>query len=115
MGIPINLPDRLLSAAKTAHSLIPSNPQIFYGFCLTKPTDTQALELVPFDNTLLAEPAAPANAASRETVAGVCGVCPAGCGVNIHLVDGRIERLTPLRDHPLGFVCPRGAQAAEVV
>jgi anaerobic selenocysteine-containing dehydrogenase len=48
-------------------------------------------------------------------VAGICGVCPAGCGVNIHLVGGRIERLTPLRDHPLGFVCPRGARAAEIV
>ncbi|MEN8196154.1 MAG: molybdopterin-dependent oxidoreductase, partial [Pseudomonadota bacterium] len=71
--------------------------------------------MAPFDYTLLAEPAASANAASRKTVAGVCGVCPAGCGVNIHLVDGRIERLTPLRDHPLGFVCPRGARAAEII
>jgi anaerobic selenocysteine-containing dehydrogenase len=48
-------------------------------------------------------------------VAGICGVCPGGCGVNVHLVDGRIERLTPLKDHPLGIVCPRGAQAAEIV
>ena len=71
--------------------------------------------MVPFDNTLLAEPAASANATSRTAVAGICGICPAGCGVNIQLVDGRIERLTPLRDHPLGFVCPRGAQAAEIV
>jgi anaerobic selenocysteine-containing dehydrogenase len=71
--------------------------------------------MAPFDNTLLAESAAPADAASRKTVAGVCGVCPAGCGVNIHLLDGHIERLTPLRDHPLGFVCPRGARAAEIV
>ena len=68
--------------------------------------------MVPFDNTLLAESAASADAASRKTVAGVCEVCPAGCGVNIHLLDGHIERLTPLRDHPLGFVCPRGARAA---
>ena len=45
----------------------------------------------------------------------MCGVCPAGCGVNVHLVDGKIERLTPLKGHPLGIVCPRGMQAKEIV
>jgi anaerobic selenocysteine-containing dehydrogenase len=45
----------------------------------------------------------------------MCGVCPAGCGVDVHLVDGRIERLVPLKDHPLGIVCPRGMRAAEIV
>lgn len=45
----------------------------------------------------------------------MCGVCPAGCGVNIHLVDGKIERLVPLKDHPLGIVCPRGIRAREIV
>ncbi|MBT4888098.1 MAG: molybdopterin-dependent oxidoreductase, partial [Rhodospirillales bacterium] len=53
--------------------------------------------------------------AGKSVVASVCGVCPAGCGVNVHLNDGRIERLTPLRDHPLGYVCPRGMKAAEIV
>ncbi len=46
---------------------------------------------------------------------GICGICPAGCGVNVHFGDGRIERLTPLKGHPLGMVCPRGARAAEIV
>ncbi len=49
------------------------------------------------------------------TIDSVCGICPAGCGVTVHLSNGRIERLTPLRDHPLGIVCPRGARAAEIV
>ena len=40
---------------------------------------------------------------------------PAGCGVEVHLDDGRIDRLVPLKDHPLGIVCPRGARAAEIV
>ena len=35
--------------------------------------------------------------------------------MNIHLKNGMIERLSPLKDHPLGIVCPRGAQAREVV
>jgi len=55
------------------------------------------------------------NGARREILAGICGVCAAGCGVNVHFLDGRIERLTPLKDHPLGMVCPRGMRAAEIV
>ncbi len=51
----------------------------------------------------------------HRIVTSMCGVCPAGCGVNVHLVKGRIARLTPIKDHPLGFVCPRGARAAEIV
>ncbi len=50
-----------------------------------------------------------------KTIVSMCGVCPAGCGVNVHLVDGKIERQTPLKGHPLGIVCPRGLQAKEVV
>jgi anaerobic selenocysteine-containing dehydrogenase len=45
----------------------------------------------------------------------MCGICPAGCGVNVHLVEGKIERQTPLKGHPLGIICPRGLQAKEVV
>jgi len=50
-----------------------------------------------------------------EPVAGICGVCPAGCGVNVHVREGKIERLSPLRDHPQGILCPRGAAAPEIV
>ena len=51
----------------------------------------------------------------REIITGLCGVCPAACGVEIHLAGGRIERLTPLKEHPQGIVCPRGVAAPEVV
>ncbi len=50
-----------------------------------------------------------------DKIDSVCGVCPAGCGVTAHLNNGRIERLTPLKDHPLGIVCPRGGRAADIV
>lgn len=69
------------------------------------------MRAIPDIGTLAAGGTAP----RRETVAGICGVCPGGCGVNAHLVDGRIARLTPLRGHPLGIVCPRGARAPEIV
>ncbi len=67
-------------------------------------------------------PTGPASAASNTpdepanaTLDSVCGVCPAGCGVTAHYSDGRFERVTPLKEHPLGIVCPRGGRAQEVV
>jgi anaerobic selenocysteine-containing dehydrogenase len=51
----------------------------------------------------------------RTVVAGMCGVCAEGCGVEIHLAAGRIARLRPLKDHPRGIVCPRGTRAPEIV
>lgn len=50
-----------------------------------------------------------------KVIASMCGICPSGCGVNVHLEDGKITRLTPLKDHPAGIVCPRGLRANEIV
>lgn len=51
----------------------------------------------------------------HEVITGLCGICPAGCLNEIHLLDGKIERMQPLRDHPQSIVCTRGAQAKEIV
>ncbi len=51
----------------------------------------------------------------HSIVTSMCGICDAGCGVHVHLKDGKIDRLKPIKDHPLGIVCPRGARAAEIV
>ncbi|UCC87878.1 MAG: molybdopterin-dependent oxidoreductase, partial [Anaerolineales bacterium] len=48
-------------------------------------------------------------------VSGICGICPGGCGVKIHMQDGRISRIAPLRGHPQGICCPRGTRASEIV
>ena len=56
------------------------------------------------------------NSSSAEhVVTSICGICPAGCGVHVHLVDGKIDRLTPIKDHPQGIICPRGMQSKEIV
>jgi anaerobic selenocysteine-containing dehydrogenase len=52
---------------------------------------------------------------NKETVIGICGICPGGCGVTIKLVDGKIDSLSPLKDHPVGVVCVRGLHAREIV
>jgi len=51
----------------------------------------------------------------ERVIASICGVCPAGCGVEVHLRNDQIERLSPLRSHPQGSVCPRGMAAKEIV
>ena len=52
---------------------------------------------------------------AKETVTGICGICPGGCGVNVELVDGRVEKISPLKDHPVGVVCIRGLHSKEIV
>ena len=44
----------------------------------------------------------------RETMTSICGICPGGCGVNVKLVDGKIEKILPVKGHPIGVVCVRG-------
>jgi len=56
-----------------------------------------------------------ASKGKKETVTGICGICPGGCGVNIELVDGKIETISPLKGHPIGVVCVRGLHAKEIV
>ncbi|MGQ9502378.1 MAG: molybdopterin-containing oxidoreductase family protein [Anaerolineae bacterium] len=52
---------------------------------------------------------------AHQVVYGLCGVCPGGCGVEIHLENGKISRLAPWKDHTQGMCCPRGAHAPEIV
>ncbi|MCP4754552.1 MAG: hypothetical protein GY866_27025 [Proteobacteria bacterium] len=51
----------------------------------------------------------------RGTIPTICGVCDAGCGVNVRRVDGKIVRQSPLENHPFSTICPRGARAEEVI
>ena len=52
---------------------------------------------------------------AKETVTGICGICPGGCGVNVVLVDGKVERISPIKDHPIGVVCVRGLHSKEII
>jgi anaerobic selenocysteine-containing dehydrogenase len=50
-----------------------------------------------------------------ETVISMCGICPGSCGVYAHLVNGQLDRITPLENHPRGIVCTRGVHSREIV
>ena len=52
---------------------------------------------------------------TTERVTSICGICPGGCGVNVVLVDGRVEKILPIKGHPVGVVCIRGLHSKEIV
>ena len=50
----------------------------------------------------------PLKVAPDATTTMVCGFCSTGCGLNIHLKEGRAVGLTPATEYPvnLGMACP---------
>lgn len=46
---------------------------------------------------------------------GLCGICPAGCWVEVEITEGRLTGIEPDPDHPLGMLCRRGRHAPEIV
>lgn len=46
-----------------------------------------------------------------------CELCPWGCGMDIHIKDGQLEKVTGNREHPLneGFLCPKGLAVKDIV
>jgi len=46
---------------------------------------------------------------------GICGICPAGCWVEIAIDKGRMVDIRPDKGHSLGTICQLGEHAVEVV
>ncbi|HZX11368.1 MAG TPA: molybdopterin-dependent oxidoreductase, partial [Acidobacteriota bacterium] len=46
---------------------------------------------------------------------GICGICPAGCWVEVGLKNGRLVDIKADKDHRLGMLCRRGEHASEIV
>lgn len=61
-----------------------------------------------------AQPAA-GEAANLQWKSGICGICPAGCWVEVGIADGRLEDIRPDTTHPLGMICRRGLHAPEII
>jgi cysteine desulfurase NifS len=61
------------------------------------------------------EASAEKTAAAQEVRDGVCGICPAGCWIRAHLRGGRLVRVEPMPDHPLGMICTIGEHAPDIV
>lgn len=48
-------------------------------------------------------------------IKGLCGICPAGCWVEVSLDNGRLLDVRPDGDHTLGMICHRAKHSAEIV
>ncbi len=46
---------------------------------------------------------------------GICGICPAGCWVEVGLSEGKLVDIRADTGHPLGMICRRGQHAPEIV
>ncbi len=46
---------------------------------------------------------------------GLCGICPAGCWVQVHLEKGVMRKVEPRPDHPLGSICRIGRHSPDIV
>jgi assimilatory nitrate reductase catalytic subunit len=59
----------------------------------------------------------PAKQKPDATTSMVCGYCSTGCGLNIHLQDGKAVSLTPTANYPvnLGTACPKGWEGLSVL
>jgi anaerobic selenocysteine-containing dehydrogenase len=46
-----------------------------------------------------------------------CELCPWGCGMNVHIKDGELDKVTGNKEHPLneGFLCPKGLAIKDIV
>ena len=54
--------------------------------------------------------------AAGETKKAICGICPAGCWVEVTYDDaGRLDAVRADPDHPLGAICTLGEHAKEIV
>jgi len=46
---------------------------------------------------------------------GICGICPAGCWVELALDKGKLVDIKPDTSHPLGMICRLGQSAPEII
>ncbi len=46
---------------------------------------------------------------------GICGICPAGCWVEVGMDNGKMVDIRADTGHPLGMICRRGEHAPEIV
>jgi cysteine desulfurase NifS len=53
--------------------------------------------------------------AGLEWTKGVCGICPAGCWVEVGLKNGKLVDIKQDTSHPLGMICRRGQHAPEII
>jgi cysteine desulfurase NifS len=55
------------------------------------------------------------NRPEVERIQGLCGICPAGCWVEVEIRDGKLADIRPDTRHNLGMICQRGKHAPDII
>ena len=42
----------------------------------------------------------------------ICNMCQLGCGINVHVKEGRAVHISPMEEHPLRVLCPKADSQA---
>lgn len=50
-----------------------------------------------------------------EIIEGICGICPGNCAVEIHKIDGKIDKVLKSEKNKYGLICLRASKAKEIV
>jgi len=52
---------------------------------------------------------------NKSWTKGICGICPAGCWVEVCLENERLTDIRADESHPLGMICRRGEHSPEII
>ena len=50
-----------------------------------------------------------------KIVKGICSMCHLLCGIDAYVEDGRIVKVTGIKEHPFDKLCPKGCAIPELV
>ncbi len=57
------------------------------------------------------------NHSAERIVKSICRMCHGVCGVNVHVKDGRVTKVTGDKDHPMskGYICSKGIASVDYI
>ena len=50
-----------------------------------------------------------------KIVKSICNMCHAGCGIDAHVKDGRLIKVTPMKEHPLNKLCVKAQGVVDLL
>ena len=45
---------------------------------------------------------------NEKVVKTICNMCYLRCGLDVYVEDGKITKVTPMKEHPYNTLCPKG-------
>ncbi len=52
---------------------------------------------------------------NQKVVKTICNMCYLRCGLDVYVEDGKITKVTPMKEHPYNTLCPRGEEIMDCV